>query len=410
MWLRPDAWAGWILLLLGFIVVLLDRTIRSDPRLCITVWVTIAAHAIVAGVDAFLWVLPVAAPDASTFHSMATQIAAARSFEFGLDYKFYENLLAGVYAIFGSSRWAGNMFSILLYSLSCLVFVRLSRRLHGEKYLIPTVLVFGLLPSALLLASVTLREGWEILFFMLSVYAAVVAPNNARKVFWVLILIFAAVFMGFSHKALLLYSGCLVPLLLAYVGLVDTRINPISAVSVVVSGTVIVFIAIAGLVTLTESGRSLVWGTIDGNLIEEIRLYRYYLGELVNPRTAFAIEFDTSSSIAIIKSMITFYVYYLVAAPMSGLENLKDLYALLESMLRIVLLGASLLATFRSGSRSEVKTMIMLLLIYTSMTALWSIGTTNYGQAIRHHMLTNWIVILLGVPVLGQFVSRFIKR
>jgi len=53
--------------------------------------------------------------------------------------------------------------SVLLYSLSCVVLVRISRRLNVENYLVPIVLVFRLLPSALLLGSVALREGWELL-------------------------------------------------------------------------------------------------------------------------------------------------------------------------------------------------------------------------------------------------------
>ncbi len=410
MWLRPDASAGWILLLLSFSVVLLEPTIRADRRLWVTIWITIGAHALVAGVDAFLWILPVAAPDASTFHHAATQIAVTQSFEFGLDFVFYENLLAGLYAIAGSSRWAGNMFSVLLYSLSCVVLVRISRRLNVENYLIPIVLVFGLLPSALLLGSVTLREGWELLFFMVCIYAAIVVPYSGRKLPWMLTFIVAAVAMGLPHKVLLLYSVCLVPLLLGYVGFVDSNITPKSAITVGLSTSFLFLIAIVGLVTLTESGRTLILGMIDGNLIDEIRLYREHVNRVGDPRTAYGIQLDTSSYVATATSMTGLYFHYLVAAPLQGVENVKDLYALLESALRVVLLGSSVMAAFRLRGRCEAKMVVMLLLVYVSLTMLWSIGTTNYGQAIRHHVLTNWILILLGVPVLGQFASRLGKR
>jgi len=37
-------------------------------------------------------------------------------------------------------------------------------------------------------------------------------------------------------------------------------------------------------------------------------------------------------------------------------------------------------------------------------------GTVNYGTSIRHHVLTNWIVIILGGPVLIDFVVRQFRK
>ena len=410
MWLRPDTSAGWILLLMCFAVVLLERTIRCEPRLCLIIWITIAAHAIVAGVDAFLWNLPVAAPDASTFHSRAVEKAAHGGSTFGLDYVFYENLLAVLYALGDPSRWLGNMFSVFLYSLSCVILGNLIRRLQMADYQIPVVLVFGLLPSALLLSSVTLRESWEILFFMLCIYAAISALDSSHKLFWMLFSSVAAVMMGLPHKALLLYSVFLVPLVLGYVGIADARITRKMAIAVVVSVTGILLAAIVALVTLTKTGRELVFGMVDGNLVEEIRSYRQHVNDVGEPRTQYDVEIDVSSYLAIGQSIVSLYFHYFFAASIQGLETMKDYYALLESALRVVLLGSSVVAAFRLRGQREAKTVVMLLLVYFSLTMLWSIGTTNYGQAIRHHVLTNWILILLGVPVLRQFTSRLCKR
>jgi hypothetical protein len=52
----------------------------------------------------------------------------------------------------------------------------------------------------------------------------------------------------------------------------------------------------------------------------------------------------------------------------------------------------------------------LLLVIYFSMTFLWAIGTVNYGTSIRHHVLTNWIIIILGGPVLIDFVLRQFRK
>jgi hypothetical protein len=36
----------------------------------------------------------------------------------------------------------------------------------------------------------------------------------------------------------------------------------------------------------------------------------------------------------------------------------------------------------------------------------WSIGTTNHGQAFRHHVMTDWILILTTVVYVTRF-ARF---
>jgi hypothetical protein len=44
------------------------------------------------------------------------------------------------------------------------------------------------------------------------------------------------------------------------------------------------------------------------------------------------------------------------------------------------------------------------------MTFLWAIGTVNYGTSIRHHVLTNWIIIILGGLGLIDFVVRQFRK
>ena len=31
---------------------------------------------------------------------------------------------------------------------------------------------------------------------------------------------------------------------------------------------------------------------------------------------------------------------------------------------------------------------------------MWALGTTNYGTAMRHHMLSWWIIVIAGFPPL----------
>jgi hypothetical protein len=52
----------------------------------------------------------------------------------------------------------------------------------------------------------------------------------------------------------------------------------------------------------------------------------------------------------------------------------------------------------------------LFLIIYFSMTFLWSTGTVNYGTSIRHHLLTNWIIVIAGGSRLIEFLSQQYRR
>jgi len=65
----------------------------------------------------------------------------------------------------------------------------------------------------------------------------------------------------------------------------------------------------------------------------------------------------------------------------------------------------AMVAWYKTKGR-EQKQVAFLLLIYLMMSALWSLGTINYGTSIRHHLVSYWILVLL----LGASFHHFIKN
>jgi hypothetical protein len=47
----------------------------------------------------------------------------------------------------------------------------------------------------------------------------------------------------------------------------------------------------------------------------------------------------------------------------------------------------------------------ILFVIYLAITAMWAIGVISFGASIRHHVQTNWILVLLGVPIISEYIS-----
>ena len=62
---------------------------------------------------------------------------------------------------------------------------------------------------------------------------------------------------------------------------------------------------------------------------------------------------------------------------------------------------------WRKAYGSQRRLLGLMLILYFSVTLMWALGTTNYGTAMRHHMLSWWIIVSVGVPPLMEKLSRF---
>ena len=76
-----------------------------------------------------------------------------------------------------------------------------------------------------------------------------------------------------------------------------------------------------------------------------------------------------------------------------------DIYAVMESVFRMILICFSV-SHWRKASGSQKRLLGLMLFLFLSITFLFALGTSNYGTAMRHHMLDWWIIIIVGVPPL----------
>jgi hypothetical protein len=130
---------------------------------------------------------------------------------------------------------------------------------------------------------------------------------------------------------------------------------------------------------------------------------------LSNARADYGIMLDVSSVGSLMKSIWLIFIYYLFAPFPWQVANWLDIYGVAESLFRFALILFSILFWSRvEGTQRRIWG--LLLVIYFSMTFLWAIGTVNYGTSIRHHVLTNWIIIILGGPGLIYFIVRQFRK
>lgn len=390
-------WAGWLVLYASFMVLALDSRLGQTTGALATAWLTLALHHGVALVNAFLFTIPGAEMDATTFHKYGVEkIYEGDGVNLAIGSEFYENFLGFFYLIGGDSLLLGQELSVLAFALSCLFFVRFLDHFdirHGRVWLLAA---FGMLPSALLFGSITLREPFQLLLFMIGVYGGLRFVMSSG---WGSLIACVGAFlaMGFFHQLLLLYAlfAIMIVLLSRLLWGGASRMQGILATGAVAAAVVLGVFTMQ--VVKTNPGDDYV-KMVRKAPVQALVDYRQSTSR-TQPRTAFDVELDGSSTTGFLFTGAAVYVHYLFAPFPWKVEYWKDMYASAESLLRLVLILAALAVVFHANGARR-RSLAILFLMYASMTLLWAMGTTNHGQAIRHHMVTNWILLVAGGPTL----------
>lgn len=405
-------WPGWLLVFLSFFIVYKFWKIKKDKNLTLAIGFVLLLHHFIAIINAYFYTFPGAEPDPVNFHRHAIEWAINGKWIFSVGANFYAQLLGIFYRIFGPSQLFGEEISILAFLLSCFVLIKIIELLNISKYTVLLLLIYGLLPTNLIFCSKILRESYQILFFMLSVYWGLrfhLKPAKGAMIFCV----FSALIMGFFQRALILYALFLVPVLFLWFpqqisGFLSNRrcfpkrrLITVSLLLILIIGALIIGIQ------FKVGGLGPVEAFLSGEWLKYAEEYRARGIEKSSSyaRAIYGITLDVSSPISLMKSVWLIYIYYLYAPFPWQVTNWLDIYGAAESLIRFLLITFSILFWFRTKGIQR-RIWGLFLVIYFSMTFLWAMGTVNYGTSIRHHVLTNWIIIILGGPGLIDFVAR----
>ena len=409
-------WLGWLLILLSFYIVIRFGKKWKDDNLRFALCFVLAMHHVIALTNTYLFTFKGADADAHRFHRLAVEWAASGKLSVTGGAEFYQQLLGIFYRIFSPSHLFGEELSIIAFLFSCLILIKLIHLINLKKYQVGLLLMFGLLPTNLVLCSVTLRESYQILFFMLAVYWGLrfhLEPTKGAMIFCV----FSAIIMGFFHRALILYILFLLPVLFLWFpkqisSSPDSRWRFTSKRFIIISAILILIIGILIIGVLLEiRGLEALASVFSGKGLKYAADYRTRLMFEMAPdaRTNYGIMLDISSPISLMKSVWVIYIYYLFAPFLWQITNWLDIYAFAESLLRFILILFSIISWYRAEGMKR-RIWGLLLVIYFSMTFLWATGTVNYGTSIRHHILSNWIILIAGGSRLIEFLSQQYRR
>lgn len=419
------------LLFLIITFLILQKFIRPlvDFSSYIVVFFILSFYHLLAVLDATSGSLLSTNIDAQTFHLLASERSSDPLQEgtlvFGIDYQVYQSILTIVYWLFDSSKLIGNQLSILVFTFSLLIWVRflnLFNFVGWHKVL--SILLFALLPSVVIFGVTTLREPWQLLF-MLSVTYNGIKYVEDQKHSSLLLLTISVVALSFMHKAMLIYLIFLC-LLIAVWSLYNVfsgrNISSLNVKDFRVFFAVFLSCFILLLLFKFSNKNLEVYSSL--GVLRDI-----FTGKTLDyldwtttaalasqPASAFPYQINATSWKNFLVSYPMVYLHYMFGPFLWQLDfnNLSDLPlkyidAFLESLVRFLLIVGFLINFFLSSKEKRAR-LFFLFIIYISLTTFWAVASTNYGQSIRHHMVSGWIIILIGVPGLVYLLNFFLNN
>jgi len=391
------------------------RALRNSLRLMLAYWFVTFLHQAVVLTNFFLFETLGSGWDAHTYHALGAGLGQAEIFSLSqrLDATFYENYLGIVYWLFGPSKMLGQELSVLAFAVSCIILIKIVNLLELSRYRVSILIAYGALPSMVLFGSVTLREPYQLLFFMLTVYWGIKMQMKGDVNKYLLFMIMSAFAMGLFHDALLVYAVLLIFLLMTWTLCPVTRFWKITKLRLL---AVFFPLVLIGAYILNGQSIGLGYGHRIGlggqwldalfnlDFLQMAEEFRFNSVRKMG-RTTYIVGLDLSSLSTTIYSSCKLYLYYLAAPFPWQIKNVLDVGGMIESFLRMILIYFSV-KHWRNAYGAQRRILGLMLILFFSMSFMWAVGTTNYGTAARHHMLSWWILVIAGLPLVMEALSR----
>jgi hypothetical protein len=262
------------------------------------------------------------------------------------------------------------------------------------------MLIYALIPSSLMYTSITLREPFQLLFINLALYAALKIYFHRSIAHW-LVLFLAAVGMGVLHGALLASA---IFIIAGTLFLLTTRNRKgVSFTKVVLVSPIVILCLFYGF-SLFISISSY------GDRIEDgfsVAVQTYQEGTMaLEQRASYRADIEIIGLGGLILSLPSFLFQYLFEPMPWKISSIVDVVVLLENMLRFWLIWNALKYLVGSYLNKPMfvarnyfgneRFIFFIFLSYLVIETLWSLGTSNWGTASRHHVPSLGLLLVAG--------------
>ncbi len=397
--------AGWFVLIAIYGLIASEISIRRSPGLFITISALVFIHELVAVFNLYGHTLPGADTDAKSFLVYAEN-RGMEDIEPAISIDLYRNFLIILVRIQGGSRALAFSSSVLAFALSLLIFNRLISLTGITRARIPILLAFGLAPHFLVYTSITLREPLQLLFFAAAVYYGVSFRTGSGIIDGVMFIL-CVTCLAILHQVLIPFALVLAAVILIWPVHHDSSkktFTRVAAAVIIVSSLTATFMHVMRTEKFTGVGVVLKMAEFDADyFLRQIEGYRLAIDK-DEPRTALNVDLDTSSLPALALGMPALYFNYWFAPFPWNVGETKDIVAILIALMRLGLISV-IIAGFWVN-RGDRRLLSLYTVLFLLMCSTWILGTTNYGQAIRHQILSDWLLLLIA----GGFAERLLNH
>jgi len=329
--------------------------------------------------------------DAAEFHLRAVELLEhLEPVEFTIGW-IYTQFLATVYGITGESLFVGSLLSCIAWLASGWMLLRTARELGlAPRETVLAAFFFALLPTSLLHTAVTLREAYQLMFVNLACWGGVRVLVRGRASGWLLLLA-GCLGMGVLHGALSAFAAVLV-------ALVVLLRRPRRTEAARRNGPLPIVATAVLLLVLFAWAFDALFPAVQTELLESlIHSQQGYIG--ADARAQYRTEFAIEGVAGILTFVPVALVQYLFEPfPWRGL-SVVDLGLVAENALRLWLI-VCIVRGIRQVPAAAKPAVLLLVLAYAALEAIWAPGTVNWGTAARHHIPS------LGILLTGAMACR----
>lgn len=346
-------------------------------------WLGLLLHIAVAIWNSFFGPSFGADIDAAGFHAGA--VAYSKGLNFVLyPTEFYTYSLGMIYRWVSDSIFLGSLLSCAAWLASAVVLLKMMRLLSLTAYSqFQAMLIYAILPSAILITSVTLREAYQLLALNLAVYSVLKIYIYQSRVQWALLLL-AVVLLGLLHYGLLVVGmliTCIAGVLSFFKG--HDRGTHIKLTFFLVLSAIVVYIALFLLLSIV---------LVDFNGLVAALQSRQDSWQQIS-RAYYSIGVRISSDFDILLFIPVALFHYFFQPMPWHITTIADLGLFLENMLRAFLLWKVLLNLYQLPSQRRGP-VLLVFVCYLITETLWAVGTINWGTAARHHVPSFGLLVL----------------
>ena len=351
-------------------------------------------------VNSYITQTPGSGMDARGFHGFASEVSNDLVFDtFGIGFTLYTNFLGFIYYLTIDSIFVGGLVSCFFWLLSAiLLFKTLKLFKVSNNFLISVFLIYSFLPSSIFFTSITLREVFQLFLINLSLYSYTQIYLNRKYSYYISFLL-GIILMSTLHGALLLFGASLF-----FLAVVSFLINQATKdilkkylKTIIVILIFIIPIGIYSINTFTQISNSY---DISEGIFIAVEAYQNILIQ-EDARSNYISEYEFSSFADFLTFMpFNFFQYFMEPFPWK-IQNLFDLVVFSENFLRLIILY--IIISFITNVNPNFKPLLYAFLgSYLFLELVWSIGTVNWGTAIRHHVPSLGILLTLFSIILAE--------